>query len=65
MLRTLFEQARTRQVRINDEKKQEESDSEDEHDDQDDDHKWEVLLDLVESHKLLCQSFLNLLEGDS
>lgn len=74
VLRNLFEQVRNqaesqrRRVRINEEKSQSEerknSDDTDETEDHDgESHKWDILLDLADSHKMLCRAFVELLDS--
>jgi len=77
LVRNLFEQVHSqtetnqRRVRFpenrtkSDEKKQESEESDSDESDnvnkQDETYKWEVLMDLLESHKLLCKAFSNIL----
>lgn len=72
VLQSLLEQARTqrRRVRIEEENKEDRNDSErDSHDeeeysesDSEEPNKWDVLLNLADSQKMLCKAFLELLE---
>lgn len=75
VLRNLFEQVKTqteshrRRVRIHEDRK---SSSDEDHESDDEENsecvskeqKWEVLLNLAESHKLLCRSLETLLDLD-
>lgn len=78
VLRNLFEQVRTqaeshrRRVRIQEEKsesKEERKESENSESSEDSDdhdghhHKWDIMLDLADSHRMLCRAFVELLNN--